>query len=223
MPRTRIRSDQEQDISFVSEKELNQFFDSVVITGTVDDTNVIQSFNDYFPGRNLVVAGPGIVVATGTGFVQLSTTGSGVVAGVDQITASGTTLSGSIILEGIGSVSLHPSGQTITISGSSVGTAGDFITETDHEVIDSLVHNLAETAITEITRNVQNQVTDVDVRTLPVTGTLIRSTSITRNQAGQVTDVADNQHDAAGTIIQTITTTINRSQGQVVSVDTVET
>ncbi len=222
MPRTRIRGDQAQDISFVSEGELNQFFDAVVITGTGDDSTVQQTFADYFPGRNLVVAGAGIAVTTGTNFVQLSTTGSGVVAGVDQITASGTTLSGSLILEGIGSVSLHPSGQTIIISGSSVA-AGDFITETDHGVIDSLVHNLAETAITEITRNVQNQVTDVDVRTFAVSGTLIRSTSITRNQAGQVTDVVENQHDTAGTIIQTITSTINRDQGRVISVDTVET
>ncbi len=222
MPRTRIRSDQAQDISFVSEEELNNFFDAVVITGTEDETTVQQTFADYFPGQNLVIAGSGIAVTTGTNFVQLSTTGSGVVAGVDQITASGTTLSGSIVLEGVGSVSLHPSGQTIIISGSSVAS-GDFITETDHGVVDSLVHNLAETAITEITRNAQNQVTDVDVRTLPVTGTLIRSTSITRNQGGQVTDVVDNQHDAAGTVIQTITTTINRSGGQVVSVDTVET
>ncbi len=128
MPRTRIRGDQAQDISFVSEEELNQFFSSVVITGTADLSTIQQTFDDYFPGRNLVVAGDGVAVTTGTNFVQLSTTGSGVVAGVDQITASGITLSGSITLEGLGSTSLHPSGQTIVISGSSVGVSTSALT-----------------------------------------------------------------------------------------------
>lgn len=183
MIRTRIRTDQEQDLDFLSESELNDFFDKVVITGTLDpegniiqDSEVLETFDDYFPGRGLIVAGSGIIVTTGTQFVQIDATLSG----------SGITLE-------------------------------------EHETIDSLVHNLAETSTTEIIRNVFGQVTDVDVRTTPVTGTLIRSTSITRNIFGQVTTVVENQHDENGAIIQTLTSTINRTAGIVTSVDTVET
>ncbi len=75
MPRTRIREDQGQDRSFVSETELNEFFNKTVITGTLDDTTIQEDFDTYFPGRGLIVAGSGIAVATGTNFVQLSTSG----------------------------------------------------------------------------------------------------------------------------------------------------
>lgn len=72
MPRTRIRADQAQDISFVSEAELNQFLDAVVITGTEDATTVVQLFDDYFPGRGLIVGVDGNVVVTGTQLVTIS-------------------------------------------------------------------------------------------------------------------------------------------------------
>ena len=72
MPRTRIRSDQGQDISFVSEAELNQFLEAVVITGTEDATTVVQFFDDYFPGRGLIVGVDGNVVVTGTQLVTIS-------------------------------------------------------------------------------------------------------------------------------------------------------
>ena len=72
MPRTRIRGDQEQDISFVSEEELNQFLDAVVITGTEDATAVVQLFDDYFPGRGLIVGVDGNTAVTGTQLVTIS-------------------------------------------------------------------------------------------------------------------------------------------------------
>ena len=173
MPRTRIHDDQVVDESFVSENELNNFFISVVITGTDNDTSITTTFDDYFPNRGLITAGSGISVATGTNFVEITNTGS-------------------------------------------------IITLEDHENIDSLVHGLAETSITEITRDGGGLVTNVDVRNLPVTGTLIRSTSVTR-AGGQVTQVVENQHDGAGTIVQTLTSVINRDGTTVVSVDVTET
>jgi len=134
MPRTRIRSDQEQDISFVSEEELNEFFGKTVITGTVDSTAVLEDFDTFFPGRGLILSEGQVIVATGTNFITISggdASGDDIdnlqvqidalvfeQAGVGSITASGVTLSGAIVLEGDGTVSLHPSGQTIVISGS---------------------------------------------------------------------------------------------------------
>lgn len=173
MVRTRIHDDQVVDESFVSETELNNFFVSVVITGTENNTSITTTFDEYFPNRGLITAGSGISVVTGTNFVKITNTGS-------------------------------------------------IITLEDHENIDSLVHGLAETSITEITRDGGGLVTSVDVRILPVTGTLIRSTTITR-AAGKVTQVVENQHDGDGTIIQTLTSVINRDGNTVVSVDVTET
>lgn len=139
MPRTLIREGQEQDISFISEGELNEFFGQVVITGTEDDTTVLVTFSGL------------------------------------------------------------------------------------HDNLDTLTHGLAENATTEIVRNIPGQVTDVNVRTVPVTGTLIRSTSVTRNPNNQVITIVERQHDASGTVVQTLTSTVNRTSGKVTSVTTVET
>ena len=180
MVKTRIRYDQGVDEDFLSEKELNDFFETVVITGTNgrDDTELINTFDAYFPGRGLITAGSGIIVTTGTNFVQIESTGNG---------------------------------------------SGSGISLEDHELIDSLVHSLAETSTMEILRGGPgNKVTGIEVRTVPITGTLIRSTEITRVD-GKVTQVVDNQHDGGGAIIQTLTSTINRSSGKVTSVDVVET
>ncbi len=77
MPRTLIRGSQEQDIDFVSEAELNDFFDKVVITGTVgdndiQDTAILETFDDYLPGRGLFGGEDGNTVTTGTQAVTIS-------------------------------------------------------------------------------------------------------------------------------------------------------
>lgn len=172
MVRSRLRGEQVRDQDFISELEFNDFFVTTVITGTQNDSNIITTFDAYFPGRGLITAGSSITVTTGTNFVEI--TGSGI----------------SLI---------------------------------DHEEIDSLVHNLAETQTTEIIRGSNNKVTNVEVRTAPSPGgILIRSTAITRVD-GTVTQVVDNQHDTVGDIIQTLTSTINRTNGKVTSVGVVET
>lgn len=100
-------------------------------------------------------------------------------------------------------------------------TASGFLSEEDHENIDSLVHNLAETGFVEIVRNSDNKVTNVNSR-VSDGGTLVRSTSITRNSEGKVSAVTENQHDENGSIVQTIQTTINRQDGKVVSINVME-
>jgi hypothetical protein len=91
MVKTRIRFDQGVDEDFLSERELNDFFEAVVITGTNgrDDTELITTFDGYFPGRGLITAGSGIIVTTGTNFVEISRSpdsGAAALVGSDGIT-----------------------------------------------------------------------------------------------------------------------------------------
>ncbi|KKN19215.1 hypothetical protein LCGC14_0948110, partial [marine sediment metagenome] len=79
MIRTRIRDNQAVDGDFLSEGEFNTFLSEVVITGTNnrDDTVILEAFDDYFPGRGLITAGSGIVVTTGTNFIEITSSGGG--------------------------------------------------------------------------------------------------------------------------------------------------
>ena len=107
----------------------------------------------------------------------------------------------------------------LTLSCPTTTTSG--ITTAEHEILDTLVHNLAETGFVEILRNAENKVNQVNAR-VSDGGTLVRSTTITRNAQGEVTQAIENQHDVSGTIIQIITTDINRVSGEVVSIDITE-
>lgn len=104
--------------------------------------------------------------------------------------------------------------------GNTTSTSG--ISLADHEIIDSLVHNLSEDSFQSIVRNPSGQVTDYNVFTSS-SGVAVRSTAITRNAEGEVIEVVENQHDVGGAIVQTLTTTVTRSGGQVVSIETDET
>jgi hypothetical protein len=99
-------------------------------------------------------------------------------------------------------------------------TGGGGITEAQHEVIDSLVHELAETSYLEVTRSA-GQVTDVIVWETAAKLKKIRETNVTRT-AGQASVVVEKQYDGAGVLKQTLTHTITRSSGQVASIATVE-
>lgn len=176
-PRTLITDENVQDQSFIGESELNTFFGAVVVTGTETETNVIQTFDQYFPGRGLLTAGSGILVTTGTNFVQITVTGT---------------------------------------------ATGNFLTPGTHETIDSLVHNLSENSTGEIIKNVQGSVVAINYRTVPVIGTMIRSTVVNRDSNNQVISVVERQHDGAGAIIQTLTTTLGRTDGKMTTVTIVE-
>ena len=79
MIRTRFTKGQGVDQDFLSEQEFNDFFAEVVITGTTgrDDTELVNTFEEYFPGQGLITAGSGIVVTTGTNFVRITSIGGG--------------------------------------------------------------------------------------------------------------------------------------------------
>lgn len=98
--------------------------------------------------------------------------------------------------------------------------SGGGISEAQHEVLDTLVHELAETSYLEATRS-GGQISAVTVWTNILKTTKIREALITRG-GGQVTVVIEKQYNGAGTLVQTLTHTITRSGGQVASVATVE-
>lgn len=109
---------------------------------------------------------------------------------------------------------------SIVYPGSGAGVSG--ITEGEHETLDTLVHNLAEGATTEIIRNSNNEVTNINILTSPG-GTPIRTTQIIRNAQNEVEQTIEVQYDESGTAIQTLTTTVDRVSGQVSTITTVET
>ena len=77
MPRTRIRETNIEDISFLSETELNEFFDKVVVTGTDTSTTVQETFADYFPGQGLIQGAGSVTVITGSNLVTVSGSAGG--------------------------------------------------------------------------------------------------------------------------------------------------
>ena len=109
---------------------------------------------------------------------------------------------------------------SLTVPASSL-VSGSGISLQEHELIDSLVHNLSEDTYQEILRDGAGRVSAVNIYT-SVGGTLVRSTAVARNSAGQVNQTVDKQYDGSGTLIQQLTTDVTRSGGQVVSLATDE-
>jgi hypothetical protein len=102
-------------------------------------------------------------------------------------------------------------------------SAGTGITEAQHEALDTLVHEVAETSFTKITR-VQGQVTNVTVWTTSGMTTKVRE-SIMTYSGGQISTLVEKQYDLLGVIIvgQTLTHTYTYVGGQVDNINTVET
>lgn len=103
--------------------------------------------------------------------------------------------------------------------GSEIGLSGSGLTAPQHLALDQLVHNIAETSYLEVTRS-GGRVTDVIIWTDSGKTTKIREVNITRS-SGQVSQVVTKQYDGGGSLVQTLTQTINRSSGQVASIDSV--
>lgn len=96
------------------------------------------------------------------------------------------------------------------------------ISEAQHEDLDTLVHDLAETSYAEVTR-VTGQVSNVTTWTTSGKTTKIREVAVTRS-AGQVATIVRKHYDASGTLIagQTLTGTVTRLAGRVASIDWVQ-
>jgi len=100
--------------------------------------------------------------------------------------------------------------------------AGGGITPAQHEVLDTLVHNVAESCYFEVTRT-GNRVSDLTWYTDAGKGTKVREINITRT-SGKVSQIVMKQYDAAGDPItgQTLTGTVARTGGRVDSITWVE-
>jgi hypothetical protein len=100
--------------------------------------------------------------------------------------------------------------------------SGTVLSLEDHENIDSLVHNISEDTHSEVIRDSNNRVSEVNQYQYDG-GPLVRRVEINRDGAGQVTSTVERQYDGAGTLIQSLTTTVSRDgSGSVVTITTDE-
>lgn len=122
-----------------------------------------------------------------------------------------------------GSNALVGAGTVTVISGSVITTiSGSGIDLPTHENIDSLVHGISEDTYSEIIRNANNEVIEVNLYQ-SFGGPLVRKTEITRDLTGTVTSTVERQYDSSGTLIQSLTTTLVRDgNGAVVTITTNE-
>ncbi len=101
-------------------------------------------------------------------------------------------------------------------------TAIDALNLGAHENVDSLIHNLAETCFTELTRDGSNRVTNIIVWDSPSKVTKIRETNLTRT-SGRVSQIVRKQYNPGGTLVQTVTSVIARSGGRISTITDTET
>ena len=74
-PRSLITDDQIVDQDFVTESEFNEFFGTVVITGTETSTAVVQVFSEFFVQSGILVPASGVTLVTGTNTITVGATG----------------------------------------------------------------------------------------------------------------------------------------------------
>jgi hypothetical protein len=110
-------------------------------------------------------------------------------------------------------------GAGYTLTEMLAGSSG--ITEGQHEVLDTLVHKLAEDSHVQVTRS-GGKVSNITVWTNDTETTKIREFQITRT-SGKVSQIIVIQYDNTGAEDYRLTKTINRVSGKVDSVDVVRT
>lgn len=128
------------------------------------------------------------------------------------VNASPSAVPGSVSFDGTSFVMRDGTGPFNPRSG------GAGITQSEHEALDTLVHDLAENSYVKVTRT-SGQVTNVTVWASAAMLLKIREVAITRS-GGQVSQVVVTQYDSGGVAVsnQTITYSVTRSGGLVDSV-----
>ena len=101
-------------------------------------------------------------------------------------------------------------------------TSGSGLSPASHEVLDTLVHNLAESCYFEVTRT-GNRISDLTWWTDSGKTVKVREINVTRT-SGKISQIVIKQYDAAGAVItgQTLTGTVVRTGGRVDSITWVE-
>lgn len=110
-------------------------------------------------------------------------------------------------------------GKGYTLSDLIAGTGG--LTEGTHEVLDTLVHQLAENLHIQLTRS-GGRVSNVTAWTDGTETTKVREIQVTRT-AGKISQVVAIQYDGTGVEKSRLTYTVTRVSGKVDSIDVVET
>lgn len=77
------------------------------------------------------------------------------------------------------------------------GGGGSGITEAEHEVLDTLTHQVVETSFDEITRNAKGQITNLTVWTDAGKTTKIRET-IYERVCGKISKITEIQYNVSG-------------------------
>ena len=110
-----------------------------------------------------------------------------------------------------------------TLSQPSAGIAriSSLITPSDHEVLDTLVHDIAETAFRELLYTGSN-LTSATYWTTPGKTLKIREATFTY-VANKVATTTVVQYDGAGAVVSTLTSTFTYLGGKLVSVSVVKT
>lgn len=98
---------------------------------------------------------------------------------------------------------------------------GGGLTESTHEALDTLTHNLSETHYLEVTRT-SGRVTNVTMWTDNGKTQKVREVDITRT-SNRVSSYSIKQYDGSGTLKDTLTGTIARTGGRVSSIEVVKT
>ena len=102
-----------------------------------------------------------------------------------------------------------------------LSTGGSGISEAQHELLDSLVHALAEDFYLEVTR-AAGKVSTVIVYTDATKTTKIRELSNIVRTGGRIDSYDVKQYDGTGTLKQTMSYTITRTAGRVSSITATE-
>lgn len=170
-PRTLITEENVRDAAFVGEQEFNAFLGAVVISGTETATSVLQTFDQYFPGRGLITAGSGVLVTTGTNFVEITSSVVG-----DFITSAGhetvDTLVHSLAENSTGEVVKNPQGLVTAVNYRTTPVVGTLIRST------------------VVTRNSYNQIGAVIENQHDAAGAIIQTITTTLNRTeGKITSV----------------------------------
>jgi hypothetical protein len=91
----------------------------------------------------------------------------------------------------------------------------------DHDSVDDLIHNIAESCYEEITRS-SGRVSNITYWTDDTKTTKVREVAITRS-SGRVSQLDCIQYNGSGTEIQRMTGVITRTSGRISSIDWTET
>jgi hypothetical protein len=99
--------------------------------------------------------------------------------------------------------------------------SGSGISEAQHEVLDTLVHALAETCYLEVTRTA-GRVSNVTIWTDSGKTTKVRELANVVRTAGRIVSYDLIQYDGAGVVKQTVSYAITRTGGRVSSIQMTE-